>query len=53
LIDEYEIIVHPREGWHGQTLFEGLSKPIDLELVGRVEVGSGAVAMRYVQRGRE
>ncbi|MEZ5333656.1 MAG: dihydrofolate reductase family protein [Thermoanaerobaculia bacterium] len=47
LIDEYELIVHPRLAGHGPTLFAGLSEPIDLELVGRLELGSGAVVMRY------
>jgi len=47
LIDEYEFVVHPRIAGHGPTLFAGLSKPIDLKLVSRLEFGSGAVAMRY------
>lgn len=47
LIDEYELIVHPRIAGHGPTLFAGLSKRIDLRLVGRQELGSGAVAMKY------
>jgi len=47
LIDEYEFIVHPRIAGHGPTLFAGLSKRIDLTLVDRLELGSGAVAMRY------
>ncbi len=50
LIDEYEFIVHPRVAGHGPTLFAGLSKRIDLRLVGRLEFGSGAVAMRYQPR---
>jgi dihydrofolate reductase len=50
LIDEYEFVVHPRLVGHGPTLFAGLSKPIDLRLVGRHEFGSGAVAMRYEPR---
>ena len=50
LIDEYELVVHPRLVGHGPTLFEGLSKPIDLKLVSRLEFGSGTVAMRYVPR---
>jgi dihydrofolate reductase len=50
LIDEYELVVHPRLAGHGPTLFAGLSKPLDLELVSRLELGSGAVAMRYVPR---
>jgi dihydrofolate reductase len=47
LIDEYEIVVHPRIVGHGPTLFAGLSKSLDLRLVSQVEFGSGAVAMRY------
>jgi dihydrofolate reductase len=50
LIDEYELVVHPRLVGHGPTLFAGLSKPVDLKLVGRLEFGSGAVAMRYEPR---
>jgi dihydrofolate reductase len=50
LIDEYEFVVHPAVAGHGPTLFAGLSEGIDLELVGRVEFASGAVAMRYVPR---
>ena len=49
-IDEYEFVVHPRLVGHGPTLFAGLSKPIDLRLVSRLEFGSGAVAMRYEPR---
>jgi dihydrofolate reductase len=47
LIDEYELVVHPRIAGHGPTLFAGLSKRIDLKLVSRLELGSGVVAMRY------
>ncbi|HKP38722.1 MAG TPA: dihydrofolate reductase family protein [Pyrinomonadaceae bacterium] len=47
LIDEYEFVVHPRLVGYGPTLFAGLSKPINLKLVGQLELGSGAVAMRY------
>jgi dihydrofolate reductase len=50
LIDEYEFVVQPRLAGHGPTLFAGLSKLIDLKLVGRLEFGSGAVAMRYEPR---
>jgi dihydrofolate reductase len=50
LIDEYEFVVHPRLAGHGPTLFAGLSKPVDLKLVGRLELDSGAVAMRYEPR---
>ena len=47
LIDEYEFVVHPRVAGHGPTLFAGLSHPLDLKLVSRLEFASGAVAMRY------
>jgi dihydrofolate reductase len=50
LIDEYELVMHPRLAGHGPTLFAGLSKHVDLKLIGRVEFGSGAVAMRYEPR---
>ena len=50
LIDEYELVVHPRLAGHGPTLFAGLSKHVDLKFVGRLEFGSGAVAMRYEPR---
>jgi len=50
LIDEYEFVVHPRLAGHGPTLFAGLSKHVDLQLVNRLEFGSGAVAMRYAPR---
>jgi len=50
LIDEYEFVVHPRLAGHGPTLFAGLSKPVDLKLAGRDELGSGAVALRYEVR---
>jgi dihydrofolate reductase len=47
LIDEYELVVHPRLVGHGPTLFAGLSRYVDLKLVDRLEFASGAVAMRY------
>ncbi len=50
LIDEYELVVHPRLVGYGPTLFAGLSKHVDLRLVSRLEFGSGAVAMRYEPR---
>src|SRR5687768_5777288 len=50
LIDEYEFLVHPRVAGHGPTLFAGLSKGIDLELVSRQEFGSGVVVLRYEPR---
>ena len=50
LIDEYEFVVHPRLVGHGPKLFAGLSKPINLRLVSRLEFASGAVVMRYEPR---
>lgn len=50
LIDEYELVVHPRLAGHGPTLFAGLSKHVDLKLVSRLELASGAVAMRYERK---
>ena len=48
LIDEYEFVVHPRLVGHGPTLFAGLSRPLDLKVVSRHELDSGAVVLRYV-----
>src|SRR6476660_983858 len=53
LIDEYELVVHPRIVGHGPTLFAGLPKRVDLKLVSRSEFSSGAVAMRYEPRRQE
>ena len=50
LIDEYRFMVHPRLAGHGPTLFSGLSKYVDLELVDQREFGSGAVALHYVPK---
>lgn len=47
LIDEYELVVHPRIVGHGPALFAELSKSLDLRLISRLEFASGAVAMRY------
>lgn len=52
LIDEYEFMVHPRIAGEGPTLFASLPSPLDLELVGRQELASGAVVLRYVPRRR-
>jgi dihydrofolate reductase len=50
LIDEYEFVVHPRVAGHGPVPFAGLPKPLDLELAGRQELASGAVALTYRPR---
>ncbi len=50
LIDEYEIITHPRLAGHGPYLFAGLSKPLDLKLISQQPYASGAVAMTYLPK---
>jgi dihydrofolate reductase len=50
LIDEYEFVVQPVLAGHGPTLLAGLRERIELELVGRHEFASGAVAVRYRPR---
>lgn len=50
LIDEYAFIVHPRLAGHRRTWFAGLSKRVDLRHVSRLDIGSGAVSMRYEPR---
>ena len=50
LIDEYQLVVHPRLAGHGPYLFAGLSAPVDLQLVERQEFPCGAAALRYVPR---
>ncbi|MET0862201.1 MAG: dihydrofolate reductase family protein [Microbacterium sp.] len=47
LIDEYEFLVQPVLAGHGPTLLAGLRERIELDLVGRQEFRSGAVAVRY------
>jgi dihydrofolate reductase len=47
LIDEYELVVHPRIAGHKPTIFAGLSKILDLKAIDRVELGDGIVATRY------
>jgi len=47
LIDEYEFVVQPILAGHGPTLFAGLRERLELKLVGRQELRSGAVALSY------
>ncbi|MBS1837369.1 MAG: dihydrofolate reductase family protein [Actinobacteria bacterium] len=47
LIDEYEFLVHPVLARHGPTLLAGLREHIELDLVDRRELRSGAVALRF------
>lgn len=50
LIDEYEFVVQPRLAGHGPTLFAGLSRHVELRLVDRRELSTGAMALRYEPR---
>jgi dihydrofolate reductase len=47
LIDEYAFLVQPVLAGHGPTLLAGLRQRIQLELVDRQDLRSGAVALRY------
>ena len=48
LIDEYQLLVHPRIAGHGPTLYAGgLAGPRRLELVAAKPLRNGAVAMHY------
>lgn len=50
LIDEYDFLVQPKIVGRGPKLFDGLSKAVDLKLVNRRELSSGAVALHYEPR---
>jgi hypothetical protein len=43
--------VHPKVAGRGPALFAGISRPLDLKLVDRLEYDSGVVALRYEPRG--
>jgi dihydrofolate reductase len=47
LIDEYEFLVQPIVAGHGPRLLDGLRERLALQLVGRQELESGSVALRY------
>jgi len=50
LIDEYEFVVLPVVAGHGPSLLAGLGERLELELVERQELRSGALALRYQPR---
>lgn len=50
LIDEYELIIHPRLTGGGPKLMEGLTRHVDLKLVDQRVFKSGQVALRYVPK---
>jgi dihydrofolate reductase len=48
LIDEYQLLVHPRIAGHGPTLYQsGLPRTRRLELVSATPLANGVVAMHY------
>jgi riboflavin biosynthesis pyrimidine reductase len=48
LIDEYQLLVHPRIAGHGPTLYQGgLPSTRKLELLSAKPMRNGAVAMHY------
>lgn len=51
LIDEYEFVVLPVVAGHGPALLAGLPDRLDLRLVGRKELSSGAIALTYQPTG--
>ena len=51
LINEYELVVHPRLVGHGPTLLAGLSEHLDLKLVNRLEFASGRSRCDMERRG--
>ena len=52
LIDEFEFVVHPVVAGHGPYLLAGLRNRLQLVLVERQDLVSGAVARRYCIAGR-
>ncbi|HMI84775.1 MAG TPA: dihydrofolate reductase family protein [Polyangiaceae bacterium] len=47
LIDEYRLVVHPILAGHGPTLFQGLERSRQLELVSTERLKSGVMAHHY------
>ena len=47
LIDEYRLVVHPILAGHGPTLFQGLERSRQLELVSTHRLKSGVMALHY------
>ena len=52
LIDEYRLVVHPVLAGHGPTLFQGLERSRQLDLVSTHRLGSGVVAMHLRRKER-
>ena len=51
LIEDYRLVVHPVIAGHGPTLFQGIERRRELELVSTHQLQSGAMAMHYRRRG--
>jgi dihydrofolate reductase len=51
LIDEYQLVVHPRVIGHGPYLFEGMRSSVALTLIEETAFASGVVVRRYVPVG--
>jgi dihydrofolate reductase len=47
LVDEYRLLVHPVLAGHGPTLFQGLDRVRQLELLTTTRLKSGVMAMNY------
>ncbi len=47
LIDEYEFVVHPRIVGHGPSLFAGLGRHVELQMLSCTELAAGTMLMRY------
>lgn len=52
LIDEYRLVVHPVLAGHGPTLFQGVERPRQLELLSTTRLKSGVIATHYRRTGR-
>ena len=50
LIDEYRIVVHPVLAGHGPTLFQGLERSKQLELVSTKRLKSGVLALHFLRK---
>lgn len=50
LIDEYHLVIHPVLAGHGPTLFQGLDRSRQLELVSTKRLSSGALAVHYKRK---
>jgi dihydrofolate reductase len=52
LIDEYVLIIHPVVLRSGKLLFEGINRPLNLELLDKCNLRAGVVKLHYRPRNR-